>query len=144
MSTPPTELPPPPPATQSPATQIVGQQTVPSTSVPVGGTPQPLSTVIGGRKTNTLAIVSLVTALVAPFGHLIGVGGITLIIISLVTGHMARHQIKETGEDGAVLALIGLIISYVHLAVTALVVIFLFGVVVAFLTAIFHAAASRG
>jgi Domain of unknown function (DUF4190) len=145
MSTPPSELPPPPQAPpQAPATQIVGQQTVPSTSVPVGGTPQSMSTVIGGRKTNTLAIVSLVTAIVAPFGHLIGIGGITMIIISLVTGHMARNQIKKTGEDGAVLALIGLIISYVHLVVTALVVIFLFGVVVAFLTAIFHAAASGG
>jgi Domain of unknown function (DUF4190) len=93
---------------------------------------------------NSLAVVSLVTALVAPFGHIIGVGGITLIIVSLVTGHMARSQIKKTGEDGATLALIGLIISYIHLVVTALLLIFLFGVIVAFLTAIFHAAASGG
>jgi Domain of unknown function (DUF4190) len=137
---------PPPPAAQSPPatspTQIVGQQTTPSTAVPTGGISQ--STSIAGRKMNSLAVVSLVTALVAPFGHIIGVGGITLIIVSLVTGHMARSQIKKTGEDGATLALIGLIISYIHLVVTALLLIFLFGVIVAFLTAIFHAAASGG
>jgi len=93
---------------------------------------------------NSLAMVSLVTAVVAPLGHVIGVGGITLIIVSLVTGHMARSQIKRTGEDGATLALIGLIISYVHLAISALLVIFLFGLIVAFLGAIFHAVASGG
>jgi hypothetical protein len=93
---------------------------------------------------NSLAVVSLVTAIVAPFGHVIGVGGITLIIVSLVTGHMARSQIKKTGEDGATIALIGLIISYIHLAISALIVIFLFGLIVAFLTAIFHAAATGG
>jgi hypothetical protein len=123
-------------------TQVVGQQTVPSTAVPMGG--GPASIALGGRKTNSLAVVSLVTALVAPFGNLVGVGGITLIIVSLVTGHMARSQIKQTGEDGATLALIGLIISYVHLAVIALIVIFLFGLVVAFLTAIFHGVAAGG
>jgi hypothetical protein len=123
---------------------MVGQQSGPSTTVPVGGTPQSTSIAIGGRKTNTLAIVSLVTALVAPFGHVIGIGGITLIIISLVTGHMARAQIKQTGEDGAVLALIGLVISYVHLIISALVLIFLFGLIVAFVTAVFHAATTGG
>jgi|ERR1035437_3715974 hypothetical protein len=135
---------PPPPAAQAqplppvPPTQIVGQQTAPSTAVPMGGGPSSIA--VGGRQTNSLALVSLVTALVAPFGHLIAVGGFTLIIISLVTGHMARAQIKQTGEDGATLALIGLIISYIHLAVSVLVVIILFGVIVALLTAVFHAA----
>ena len=93
---------------------------------------------------NQLALVSLVTAIAAPFGHIIGVGGITLIVVSLVTGHMARSQIKKTGEDGATVALVGLVISYIHLAISALIVIFLFGVIVAFVTAIFHAAASSG
>ena len=97
-----------------------------------------------GRRINSMAVVSLATAIVAPFGHLIGVGGITLTIISLITGHMALNQIKQTGEDGRTLALIGLIISYIHLVVTALVVIFLFGLVVAFLTFLFHSVASAG
>lgn len=82
-------------------------------------------------RTNTLAIVSFVTALVAPLGHFTGVGGITLIVISIVTGHMARGQIRRTGEGGDALALAGLIISYVHLALSALVFIFFFGVILA-------------
>ncbi len=137
MSTPSTELPPPLSQTTS-ATQVVGQQSAPSTTVPMGGGPASIS--IGGRQTNSLAVVSLVTAIVAPFGWLIGVGGITLMIISLLTGHMARAQIKKTGEGGATIALIGLIITYVHLAVSAVLVVVLFGVIVALVTAIFHAA----
>jgi peptidyl-prolyl cis-trans isomerase B (cyclophilin B) len=134
------DLPPAP----APPTQIVGQQSAPSTAVPVGGVPQSTSFTLAGRKTNTAAVVSLVTAIVAPFGHVIGVGGITLTIISLFTGHMALNQIKKTGEDGHTLAVIGLIISYIHLIVTALVVVFLFGVVVAFLTFLLHSVASAG
>ncbi len=142
MSTPPSEL--PPPAQQAPATQVVGQQTTPITAVPVGGAPPSTSINIGGRRTNSLAIVSLITSLVAPFGHVIGVGGITLIIISLVTGHMSLNQIKKTGESGAVLAIIGLLISYIHLAVIALVVIFFFSLVAAFLAFLFHVVVSSG
>jgi hypothetical protein len=94
------------------------------------------------RQTNTLAVVSLVTALIAPFGHVTGVGGLALIITSIVTGHMARAQIKKTGENGATLALIGLIVSYVHVAVSALVLIFFFGVIFALLAAIIHSIAT--
>jgi hypothetical protein len=141
VTTPPGELPPSPlPQAQAASpTQIVGQQSAPSTAVPVSsGLPQSAS-FTAGRKTNQLAIISLVTALVAPFGHFIGVGGITLIIVSLVTGHMARGQIKQTGEEGGSLALIGLIISYVHLVITVIVVIFFFGVIVTFLALLLHA-----
>lgn len=133
---------PPPPYTASSPTQVVGQQIAPSTTVPMGGGPAPIS--VGGRQTNSLAVVSLVTAIVAPFGWLIGVGGITLMVISLLTGHMARAQVKKTGEGGATIALIGLIITYVHLAVSAVLIILLFGVIVALVTAIFHAATAGG
>src|ERR1700704_2920803 len=112
MGTPPTELP-----SASPSTQVVGQQSHPSTVVPMGGSPIQTSTVVGGRRINTLAVVSLVTALVAPFGHVTGIGG---------------------------LALIGLIVSYVHVAVSALVIIFFFGVVMAILAAILHGVATSG
>jgi hypothetical protein len=133
MGTPPAEMP------SSPSTQVVGQQSHPSTVVPVGGAPIQTSTLVGGRHINTLAVVCLVTALVAPFGHVTGLGGLALILTSIVTGHMARAEIRRTGEEGAVLALIGLIISYVHIAVSALIVIFFFGVVMAILAAILHA-----
>ena len=143
MSTPSSGPPPPVPESNAP-TQIVGQGSGPSTAVPVGGAASSTSIQVGGRRINTLAVVSLVTAIVAPFGHVTGIGGLTLTIISIVTGHMARAQIKRTGEEGGTLALIGLIISYLHIAVTVLVVIFLFGLVVAFLTFIFHAVATGG
>jgi len=71
------------------------------------------------------------------------VGGITLIIVSIVTGHMARSQIKRTGERGDGLAIAGLIISYVHLALTVLVVIFFFGLILAFIAGIFGATSTR-
>jgi uncharacterized protein DUF4190 len=142
MSTPPNELPPPPPMQPpqaAPPTQIVGQQSAPSTAVPVGsGLPQSASFTVA-QKTNQMAIISLVTALVAPIGHCIGIGGITLIIVSLVTGHMARRQIKQTGEGGAELALIGLIISYAHLAIATIVAILYFSFIVAWLALVFHA-----
>ena len=137
MGTSPSELP-----AQGSPTQIVGQQSLPSTAVPTGGGPGSIA--IAGRRTNTLAVVSLVTALIAPFGHVTGVAGLALIITSIVTGHMARAQIRRTGEDGATLALIGLIISYVHVVVSALVLVFFFGVVLAILAAIFHAVATGG
>ncbi len=82
-------------------------------------------------QTNTLAVVSLVTAIIAPFGHFTGIGGLTLTIVSIVTGHMARRQIRQTGERGDGFALAGLIISYVHLALSALLLIFFFGLIIA-------------
>lgn len=139
VGTPPAELP-----SQAPQTQVVGQQTNPSTVVPMGGGQGPGSTMVAGRRTNTLAIVSLVTALIAPFGHVTGIGGLALILTSIVTGHMARAEIRRTGENGATLALIGLIISYVHVALTALFVFFFFGVVIALLAALLHFVATSG
>jgi len=94
-------------------------------------------------QTNTLAVVSLVSALVAPFAHFTGIGGLTLTIVSIVTGHMARAQIRRTGEKGDGLALAGLIISYVHLALTALFLIFFFGLIVAAIAAILAAASGH-
>ena len=93
-------------------------------------------------QTNTLAVVSLVCAVAAPLGHFVGIGGITLILVSIVTGHMARSQIRKTGEEGATLALLGLIISYAHLAIIALVLIFFFGLIMAFIAGVFGAATS--
>jgi len=109
-------------------TQIAGQQAVPTSTVPVA---PPGSMVAAPGQTNTLAVVSLVTAIIAPFGHFTGIGGLTLTIVSIVTGHMARRQIRQTGERGDGFALAGLIISYVHLALSALLLIFFFGLIIA-------------
>lgn len=95
-------------------------------------------------QTNTLAVVSLVTGIGSFVAHIIPfVGGFTLAIVAIVTGHMARGQIKKTGEQGNGLALAGLIIGYVHFAILALVFIFFFGFVVAVIAAIV-ASSSRG
>jgi hypothetical protein len=57
---------------------------------------------------NPLAIVGFVLAFVAPPG-------------AIVCGHIARRQIRTTGEQGDGLALAGLILGYVF---TALIVVF--------------------
>src|SRR6202165_2117782 len=41
-------------------------------------------------------------------------------LIAVITGHIARHQIKRTGEAGANLALIGLIAGYTAIGLTLL------------------------
>jgi len=69
--------------------------------------------------TNGLAIASLACGL-AQF-----VFGPLATIPAIVFGHMARHQIKRTGEQGAGLALAGLILGWatVILAVVLIVVV---------------------
>ncbi|MCZ7425928.1 DUF4190 domain-containing protein [Micromonospora sp. WMMA1949] len=62
----------------------------------------------GPRGTNVLAILSLVFAFVfAPAG--------------IVCGHLAKRQIRQTGEDGDQLANWGLILSYIFTVIGILV-----------------------
>ena len=71
------------------------------------------------RPTNQMAIVSLVAGIagyVIPHPFIAG-------IVAIVTGHMARNQIRQTGEEGSGLATAGLILGYVHLALSILLVI---------------------
>jgi hypothetical protein len=94
---------------------------------------------------NTLAVVSLVAGIASFFGHIIPfVGGFTLALVAIITGHMARSQIRRTGEAGMGLATAGLVIGYIHLALIAVVVVFFFGLFIAVMTAIFSAAATPG
>ena len=80
-------------------------------------------------KTNVLAIVALVA----------GIAGLTVIpfvssIVAVVTGHMARKEVRRTGEQGEGLALAGLITGYIGLGLGVLVGILLvafFGIVIA-------------
>ncbi|MBK5238120.1 MAG: DUF4190 domain-containing protein [Actinomycetales bacterium] len=67
-----------------------------------------------GFKTNTLAIVSLVTSI-------IGLG-----IVGIITGHIGLSQIKKTGEQGHGLALAGLILGYFQVAAGIIVLIIFF------------------
>jgi hypothetical protein len=89
-----------------------------------------------GSRTNTLAIVSLAAGIGSFFAHIVpGVGGFTVAVIAVVTGYLARQQIRETGEQGMGLATAGMIIGAVHIALLVLIVIglifaiFVFGLV---------------
>ncbi|GAB4449037.1 MAG: hypothetical protein Kow0031_31520 [Anaerolineae bacterium] len=81
-------------------------------------------------KTNTMAVVSLVTGLASWF-FLPTIGA----IVAIITGHLARRQIKDSlgveGGDG--LAVVGLILGYLNLAMSCLgilLVILMFGGVI--------------
>ena len=67
---------------------------------------QPYSPYPPAPPTNGLAIAALVC----------GVGGFVVglsFIPAIICGHLARRQIRETGQQGAGLALAGLILGYV-------------------------------
>ena len=84
-------------------------------AIPPAPAGQPQMTGYATPPTNTLAVVS-VAAGVASFVFLPFVGA----IVAVITGHMARGQIRHTGESGSGLALAGLILGYVHLALFAI------------------------
>lgn len=66
------------------------------------------------RRTNQMAIVSICCAA----GQLLA-GPLTT-IPAIVCGHIARSQIRRTGEEGGGLALAGLLIGYAGLALVLL------------------------
>ena len=71
------------------------------------------------QETNPLAIVSMVCGMVA---LVLG----PLAILAIVFGHIARGQVRRTGEGGHGMATIGLILGYMVLVVgTALFAAFL-------------------
>lgn len=92
---------------------------------PPPGPPPPGYPPAAQRRTNPLAIVSLVAGLVQ-FVCLFVVGAVT----AIVTGHLARRAIRRSGgaEGGDGLALAGLVLGYVGvaLAVAATLVIAVF------------------
>ena len=69
--------------------------------------------------TNTLAVVSLVSAILSWV-----LCPIIAAIVAIVTGHVARSQIRTTGEGGGGIALAGLIIGYAHLVAWAIGIVF--------------------
>ena len=69
----------------------------------------PVVPVVPVAKTNGLAIASLACG-IAQFGF-----GPLATIPAIVLGHVARHQIRRTGEQGAGLALAGLILGWAAL-----------------------------
>jgi hypothetical protein len=78
------------------------------------------------NKTNSLAYVSLAAGILSFFAHVVpGVGGFTVALVAVVTGYMARKQIRETGEQGMGLATAGMVIGIIHLALLGLLILLL-------------------
>jgi len=45
-------------------------------------------------------------------------------LLAVVLGHIARGQIRRTGESGGGMAMAGLVLGYIHLVAVALITIF--------------------
>ena len=106
------------PSSPTSPTQIAGQQTQPTTTVP--HTPHLANT----APSNNLALVSLVTGILSFLGHVIPIiGGSTLAVVAIVTGYMARNQIKETGEQGMTAATVGMILGIANLALVFVIIL---------------------
>jgi len=74
------------------------------------------------RTTNILAIISFICGLLGLVGGLPSIGIIN--IAAIVMGHMARSQIRQNpNEDGAGMALAGLIMGYIGLLIMLAVVV---------------------
>jgi len=91
----------------------------PSTALQSAYSPAPPSTpavYAYGPHTNSAAVASLVFGIVSwflcPF-----VGG----LLAVIFGHVARGQIRRTGEGGGGLAVAGLVLGYIHLAAAVVV-----------------------
>jgi hypothetical protein len=77
----------------------------------------PAQFAVAPRRTNSLAVASLAC----------GIGQFMFPVIAaipaIVLGHVARRQIRETGEEGAGLATAGLVLGWIGLALTLLVIV---------------------
>jgi hypothetical protein len=69
-----------------------------------------------------MAVISLITGALSVFGHVVipGIGGGTLAVVAIVTGFIARGEIKRTGEQGMWMATVGMALGILHLAVLLL------------------------
>jgi uncharacterized protein DUF4190 len=100
----------------------------------------PASTYVPARgQTNTTAVISLVAGAVSIFGHIVlpGIGGGTIALIAIVTGYMARQQIKQSGEQGMWMATLGMVLGIVHFALLLLLIFVLILLVFVFGLALF-------
>jgi hypothetical protein len=98
----PTPNPSPPPAMPAPV-QLPALWQQPSTPAP--------AIYVQGPRSNGSAVASLVIGILSWFVCPI-IGGVAAVIL----GHVARGQIRRTGEAGGGLAMAGLILGYAHIA----------------------------
>ena len=127
---------------EHPPTQIAGQESAAVTTVPHSPGLAPAS--VTGQ-TNSLAVVSLIVGALSFFAHILpGIGGFTAAIIAIVTGFMARGQIKRTGEKGTWMANTGIAIGIIHLALGIIAILAIIFIVFVLGIALFGIAAHSG
>ena len=74
-------------------------------------------------RTNSLAIVSLIAGAFSVLGHFVvpGIGGGTLALVAIVTGFIARGEIKRSGDQGMWMATVGIVLGVIHWALLILI-----------------------
>lgn len=108
-----TQLPP-----SSPTDPVTGQPLQGYVAPPGYGVPYPYPQ---ARPTNGMAIASLVTSLA-----MVAVC-MPLSIVGAIFGHVARRQIRETGEDGAGMATAGIILGWIFFLLPILAIAIIIG-----------------
>jgi hypothetical protein len=69
-------------------------------------------------------VVSLVVGILSFFGNIIPVvGGLAMSLVAIITGSVARKQIRQTGEPGMWMATAGMVIGIVHLVLLGILVL---------------------
>jgi hypothetical protein len=79
----------------------------------------PATVYVQGPRSNSYAVASLVIGILSWF-----LCPIVGAVVAVTLGHIARGQIRRTGEGGGGLAMAGLILGYAHLAVFGLFIVF--------------------
>jgi Domain of unknown function (DUF4190)/DUF1707 SHOCT-like domain len=107
-------------ANQAFAARTVGDLSRVTADLPGGHLAQPAWPVAAGpARTNPLAIASLVCGIGQPFT------GMLSTIPAIVLGHMARREIRRTGEDGTGLATVGLVLGWAGFALLVVACLFI-------------------
>jgi hypothetical protein len=107
-------------ASQAFAASTVGDLARITADLPGGHLAQPAWPVATGpARTNPLAIASLACGIGQPFT------GMLSTIPAIVLGHMARREIRRTGEDGTGLATVGLVLGWTGFAVLVVACLFI-------------------
>lgn len=109
------------------------------TTTPTPPTPQPAQTVYVANQTSGEAIASLVLGILAwPSIAAFGLG-IVFGILAVIFGHIARGKIRRAQPPGSVggdvMAIIGLVLGYIAIAIGLFVILFFGGLFAVFLGA---------
>ena len=116
-----------------------GSKWAPMQAAPPPGTAYPPTVYAYGPRTNSLAIASLVTGILSWV-----LCPLLAAVLAVIFGHVARGQVKQSGEGGGGMAVAGLILGYANLGLSAAFVVFyiLFAGVAVFIAAMGGGASS--